>query len=100
MISPQLSRRSFLKSAAAGTGATAFSGESQSRPPDHQVCASTCEGPPKQHGNDVNLIFIISDTFRRDNLACYGKRWLESLETPNLDKFAQQAVIFEDFFGE
>jgi arylsulfatase A-like enzyme len=46
------------------------------------------------------LIVIVSDTFRRDNLAIYGAKWLESLETPNLDRFAQHSAIFEDFYGE
>jgi arylsulfatase A-like enzyme len=48
----------------------------------------------------LNLIVIVADTFRRDNLGIYGPRWLESLETPNLDRFARQSVLFEDFYAE
>lgn len=100
MTRSKSSRRNFLKSAAAGATGGAFSTASQGRESEVRPCGSTWEKPPKQHGNGLNVIFIVSDTFRRDNLTCYGQKWLESLETPNLDKFAQRAVIFEDAFGE
>lgn len=41
----------------------------------------------------MNLIFVISDTFRRDHLPCYGN---QKIITPNLDRFAREALIFED----
>ena len=100
MTKSNFSRRGFLRSAAVGAGASVFSSAVQARESPGQIQGSTWERPPKQHGNDLNLIFIVSDTFRRDNLGCYGPKWLESLETPNLDRFAQDAVIFEDFYGE
>jgi len=40
----------------------------------------------------MNVILIISDTFRRDNLTCYGG---ERVHTPNLDRFAETAFIFD-----
>jgi arylsulfatase A-like enzyme len=40
----------------------------------------------------MNIILIISDTFRRDHLGCYGNR---AIQTPNLNRFADQAVVFE-----
>lgn len=40
----------------------------------------------------MNFIFINSDSFRRDNLSCYGNDWVK---TPNLDKFAEEAVVFD-----
>ncbi len=43
---------------------------------------------------------IVCDTFRRDNLGIYGPKWLESLETPNIDRFARQAAVFDDFYAE
>jgi arylsulfatase A-like enzyme len=43
----------------------------------------------------MNIIVIVSDTFRRDQLTCYGNT---TVRTPNLDKFAQEALIFEDFY--
>ena len=98
------SRRSFLKTAAAGIAAGAGAGEGwadskQSASPSEE-CGSVYEPPPKQQGNNLNLIVIVSDTFRHDNLACYGPRWLENLETPNLDRFAEKAVVFKDAYAE
>jgi len=40
----------------------------------------------------MNVILVISDTFRRDNLTCYGG---EKVHTPHLDKFAEKAFIFD-----
>lgn len=100
MTKSNFSRRGFLKGAAAGAGASVFSGAAQGSESPTQPQGSAWERPPKQHGNDLNLIVIVSDTFRRDNLGVYGPKWLESLETPNLDRFAREAVIFEDFYGE
>ena len=65
-----------------------------------EQCGSVWERPPKQQGNNLNLIVIVSDTFRFDNLACYGKKWLENLETPNLDRFAEGCVVFNDVYAE
>ena len=97
-------RRDFLKTALAGaagglSAGTAWAGSSESKP-CAEPCGSVYQGPPPQQGNNLNLILIVSDTFRYDNLACYGPKWLESLETPNLDKFAEQAVAFQDAYAE
>ncbi|HUX09762.1 MAG TPA: sulfatase [Terriglobia bacterium] len=103
MARQNASRRNFLKTtamaAAAGLGGRAAEGNAQ--PSDAvQECGSIWERPPKQHGNNLNLIVIVSDTFRRDNLAAYGQKWLENLETPNLDRFAKECVVFEDAYPE
>ncbi|HEX8711360.1 MAG TPA: sulfatase, partial [Terracidiphilus sp.] len=98
------SRRGFLKTAAAGLAAGASAGEAWAGPPQAaqncQPAGSDFEPPPKQQGNNLNLIVIVSDTFRHDNLACYGRKWLEKLETPNLDRFAEKAVVFKDAYAE
>ena len=39
----------------------------------------------------MNIIHIISDTFRRDNLAIYGGKGY----TPSLNAFAEKCVIFD-----
>ena len=44
----------------------------------------------------MNVILIVSDTFRRDHLPCYGNA---EVITPNLDRFAEQALIFEDCYA-
>jgi arylsulfatase A-like enzyme len=41
----------------------------------------------------MNVIFVISDTFRRDNLSCYGPT---QVKTPVLDRFAQESYVFEN----
>ena len=40
----------------------------------------------------MNIIVIVSDTFRRDHLGCYGNRWIH---TPNLDKLAGESMVFD-----
>ena len=43
----------------------------------------------------MNIILVMSDTFRYDNLACYGKG---KAKTPNLDRFAENSYIFDNAF--
>jgi len=43
----------------------------------------------------MNVIFIVSDTFRRDHLGCYDNKWIS---TPNLDKLAAESVIFDQAY--
>jgi len=44
----------------------------------------------------MNVIIIVSDTFRRDHLGCYGNKWIS---TPNLDKLAAESVIFDKAYA-
>jgi arylsulfatase A-like enzyme len=44
----------------------------------------------------MNIILIISDTFRRDNLGCYGDKLIR---TPNLDVFAEKAIVFDHAYA-
>jgi arylsulfatase A-like enzyme len=55
------------------------------------------ERPPSQQGNNLNVILLVSDTFRADNLAAYGSDWVE---TPNLNRLAEESVVFEDAYPE
>ena len=43
----------------------------------------------------MNVILVISDTFRYDNLSCYGAT---PVKTPRLDDFAKQAFIFDNAY--
>ncbi|MFZ7104231.1 MAG: sulfatase [Peptococcaceae bacterium] len=43
----------------------------------------------------MNTILIISDTFRYDNLSCYGKT---GVKTPNLDRLAGESYIFDNAY--
>jgi arylsulfatase A-like enzyme len=99
------SRRNFLKKTAATAAAAAGMGAGltpagSAENPCIEECGSIWARPPKQHGNNLNLIVIVSDTFRYDNLACYGKKWLQNLETPNLDRFSKECVVFRDAYPE
>lgn len=92
-----LSRRGFLKTASAAAAAAASPPPASGRDTTAADCGSVWQRPPKQKGNDLNLILLVSDTFRRDNLECYGSKWVEC---PNLNRFAQDSIIFEDFYPE
>ena len=41
----------------------------------------------------MNVIVIVSDTFRRDHLGAYGNEWIH---TPHLDRFAAEAIVLEN----
>ena len=44
----------------------------------------------------MNVILVVSDTLRRDFLGCYGNSWIH---TENIDKFAKDAVIFDNAYA-
>jgi len=44
----------------------------------------------------MNVIVIVSDTFRRDFLGCYGNNWIH---TENIDRFAKDAVVFDKAYA-
>jgi len=44
----------------------------------------------------VNILFIMSDTFRRDHLGCYGNT---CIHTPHLDQFAEMCVQFDNCYN-
>lgn len=47
--------------------------------------------------NRPNILFITSDQQRRDTLGAYGSR---VVRTPNLDKLAQEGVVFERAYAQ
>lgn len=93
------SRRHLLKNAALAGGAAAIAAPSAlpaPAPPNPETGAHW-QRPPKQQGNNLNVIVLVSDTFRADNLAAYGSEWVDA---PNLNKFAQQSILFADAYPE
>ena len=40
----------------------------------------------------MNVVFIVSDTLRRDHLGCYGNEWIR---TPRIDRLASESVVFD-----
>lgn len=45
----------------------------------------------------MNVIVIILDSLRKDHVGCYGNQWIK---TPNIDKLAEESVIFTRAFPE
>ncbi len=45
----------------------------------------------------MNVIVIINDSFRWDYLGAYGNDWIR---TPNLDRFAREAAVFDWAYSE
>jgi arylsulfatase A-like enzyme len=43
----------------------------------------------------MNIILVMSDTYRYDNLSCYGP---SPVSTPRLDQFAKQAFVFDNAY--
>jgi choline-sulfatase len=52
-------------------------------------CKSGSPPPPRA----LNLLLVTIDTLRADHLGCYG---YSKIETPGLDRIAQQGVLFEN----
>jgi arylsulfatase A-like enzyme len=96
-MSKKTTRRDLFKNTAALTtaGITASAVPASGAQPSSE--GSHWERPPKQRGNNLNVILLVSDTFRADNLAAYGSQWVE---TPNLNRLAEESVIFEDAYPE
>jgi len=44
----------------------------------------------------MNVIWIVSDTFRKDHLGCYGNK---TIRTPSLDALAAKSVRFDRFYA-
>jgi len=91
-------RRDLLKTGAAFAGTANLAAPSaRAAATASENCGSHWERPPKQEGNNLNVILIVADTFRADNLAAYGSQWVE---TPNLNRLADESIIFDDLHPE
>ena len=91
-------RRDLLKTGAAFAGAANLvTPRAIAAPPASENCGSHWERPAKQQGNNLNVILIVADTFRADNLAAYGSQWVE---TPHLNRLAEESIIFDDLYPE
>lgn len=45
----------------------------------------------------MNIIIIMLDSLRYDHVGCYGNEWIS---TPNIDRLAQESVVFENAYPE
>lgn len=86
----ELDRRRFIGTLAGGIAAALPIGAA-SRGRAQEPRAAGAPKPPK------NLIFIVADTFRADHLGCYGS---ETVRTPNLDRLAQEGVLFTTVYAD
>ena len=99
--SDKVSRRGFLAGSSAGAAAGAVAGMAGCAPTaSSAISGGVWERPPNQRGkgNRQNLIFLNTDTFRADNLQTYGGNGL--VKCPQLDKFSEDCVVFEDCYPE
>jgi arylsulfatase A-like enzyme len=55
-------------------------------------CADTKTGAPVRAAERPNIIFLMTDDQRWDNLGCYGR---SEFKTPNIDALAKQSVVFD-----
>jgi hypothetical protein len=44
-----------------------------------------------------NVIVVMMDTLQFNYLGCYGNDWIQ---TPHIDRFAKQGVLFENAYAE
>lgn len=91
------SRRNLLKGAGVLAGLAGLPTAAGAAPRSAAGGGSHWERPEKQTGNNLNVILLVADTFRADNLAAYGSTWVEC---PNLNRFAEQAIVFEEAHPE
>src|SRR5947199_8149212 len=73
----ELSRRTFLGSAAAVASSFGAGGQSTTKPGSNQR---------------PNLVFFMPDEMRAESLACYGH---PLVKTPNFDRLASEGVRFD-----
>ncbi|MBN2327849.1 MAG: sulfatase [Candidatus Omnitrophica bacterium] len=60
------------------------------------VLRSSGRKTPYQKSTETNVILVTIDTCRADYLGCYGNDWID---TPNLDRLAEEGVLFENLFA-
>lgn len=77
----QLSRRSFLRTAALGSASL--------------VLGSKIKAQPAKLPRKPNMIVFLPDQQRADTIACYGAR---RISAPNLDKLASQSCVFQQAY--
>ena len=103
MAERKFSRRMFLRHGSAATAVSGLVGcggtEQAGQGVKDSEAGGVWEKPPDQKGkgNGLNLILINVDTFRADNLECYGSQYIEC---PRLNQFAKECVIFENTHPE
>jgi choline-sulfatase len=57
-------------------------------------CSRKSDGPRQEVRSRFNVVLVVSDALRADVIGCYGGE----ARTPNLDKLAEQGVLFESAY--
>ncbi|MFQ6130630.1 MAG: sulfatase [Armatimonadota bacterium] len=89
LASSRLDRRGFLRAAAGGLAAAPLA--------TGTAALAQREAAPARNWEVKNLVFIVADTFRADHLGCYGS---EHVKTPNLDRLANEGVLFANCYAD
>jgi N-acetylglucosamine-6-sulfatase len=89
-----LSRRQFLTGLGASLAAAA-TGCRQAPDPTAGIPASVPVNPDLLRPDRPNFVFILTDDHRWDHLSAMGHPFLE---TPNMDRLADEGVLFENAF--
>ncbi len=79
-----MKRREFMKHAGAGAASLALSG--------------SLAGAGNADGDRPNVLFVLVDDQRNDTLGCVDSRWGDILETPHVDRLANQGTRFRNAF--
>ena len=56
---------------------------------------ASCVGKAQQESKPLNIVYIMTDDHTRQMMSCYDNR---HIETPNLDRIANNGVIFRNAF--
>jgi len=58
------------------------------------VASAACSRSPRKQ---FNVLFIVIDTLRSDNLGCYGQ---DDILTPHIDAFSAESLLFERAYAQ
>jgi arylsulfatase A-like enzyme len=93
-------RRDILLTGATLVAASALSGPSLTRQAQaQQAQAQQIPAPTLRSGQRPNILFIMGDDIGWFNIGAYH-RGMMSGKTPNLDRLAQQGMLFTDYYAE
>lgn len=96
-MSGRITRRQFLTSAGAASAAALLAAH-------HPTWTSGVVGQQTYFpiirnelaADQLNIITVMLDSLRYDHVGCNGNAWIH---TPNIDAFANQAVVFDNFYA-
>jgi arylsulfatase len=94
-----VARRDLLLSGVTLAAATALPGTTTTQAQVQQAQAQQFPAPTLRPGQRPNILFIMGDDIGWFNIGAYH-RGMMSGKTPNLDRLAQQGMLFTDYYAE